>query len=122
MTDISNVNEQMEKELNAMGTTSDAQQEIARLQLLVLDLKEELEEENDEVQCCPHCDHDECDGNCDFRCRKVAKREGCNGQSCGTRPCFINHRTHFTKASDLIDFMDKGGIAGGDVAKYRVVE
>ncbi len=90
---------------------------IEQLQSQVLRLKNELAEEEDEVQCCPHCDHDECDGNCDFRCRKVAKREGCNGLTCGTQPCKINHRTHFAKASDLIDFEANGGKIGGDIVR-----
>ncbi len=116
MSNIDEVNANMTTELNAMGQTSDAQKEIARLQLLVLDLKEELAEEEIEVHCCPHCRHhteaddpSSCDGNCDFRCRKQAKRDGCNGLDCGTRSCMENHRTHMTNASDFIDFMDKGG-------------
>jgi len=111
------VNVNLEKELNAMGQTSDAQKEIARLQLLVEELREDLAEEEIEVHCCPHCNHRNCDGNCDFRCRKMAKRDGCSGQNCGARSCFVNHRTHFTKASDLIDFMDKGGTIGADITR-----
>lgn len=120
MSNIDEVNANMETELNAMGQTSDAQKEIARLQLLVADLREDLAEEEVEVHCCPHCDHTFCDGNCDFRCRKVAKKDGCDGTKCGTNSCKINHRTHFTRASDFIDFMDNGGTLGGDIV--RVVE
>ncbi len=109
VSDIKHVNEQMTAELNAMGSTSDAQQEIAKLRLLVDDLTDRLEDEQEAIQCCPHCDHEPCDSNCDFRCRKGAKRDGCNGQKCGTKACFLNHRTYFARASDLLDFESKGG-------------
>ncbi len=88
----------------------------------VVNLEEEVDRESETVQCCPHCPHKNdgtinCDGNCDFHCRKAAKKDDCDGTECGAASCKQNHRTHFTKASDLIDFMDSGGIIGEDIVR-----
>lgn len=115
VSNIDEVNANMTTELNAMGQTSDAQKEIARLQLLVQDLREDLAVEEEEVHCCPHCTHGGCDGNCDFNCRKEAKKEGCDGTVCGARSCKVNHRTSMYGASDLRDFKDRGGKQGTSV-------
>ncbi len=104
----------------ALNASNELSSELASLRSQLAATQALLEKEEDSVQCCPHCDHTRCDGHCDYRCRKVAKREGCDGTTCGTKPCLINHRTHFAKASDLIDFESKGGTIGGDIV--RVVE
>lgn len=101
----------------ALDASNELTSELASLRAQLSATQALLEKEEDEVHCCPHCDHTNCDGNCDFRCRKVAKREGCAGKQCGARSCLINHRTHFAKASDLIDFEAGGGTIGGDITR-----
>lgn len=95
-------------EVNNAINTANAEAEVLALRNQISALTTALATQKDTVQCCPHCDHRSCDGSCDFRCKKVARREGCNGLQCRAPSCQRNHRVQSLVNSDFITFSDDG--------------